>query len=75
MDGAARLVAKATSIMVGIGAFMLIQLFAGVYLHAVEWLFGGVESRRLVFAGGLVLGFVIAEKALGRVCVWANGRP
>lgn len=75
MLGAAKLVATATSIMAGIGAFMLIQLFAGLYLHTVEWLFGGVDSRRLVFAGGLVLGFVIAEKALGRLCLWMNGRP
>lgn len=58
--------------MIGIGAFMLIQLFAGIYLHAVEWLFGEVDSRRLVFAGGLVLGFVIAAKVLDRLCRWMN---
>ena len=69
-EGLAKLFGVATSIMVGVFAFILIHLFAGAYLSVIEWIFGEVDDRRLVFAGGLILGLVIAMKALGAFSRW-----
>jgi hypothetical protein len=59
-----------TSILVGFGAFMLILIFACAYLDVVEWLLGPAEDPRAVFAAGLVLGFLLAKRALDRLCRW-----
>ena len=49
---------------------MLIELFAAAYLSAIEAVVGEVDDPRLVFAGGLVLGFFLAVRGLDAVFYW-----
>ena len=70
MYGIVRFMGLATSIMVGVGAFMLIELFAAAYLSGIEALVGEVDDPRFVFAGGLLLGFVLVVRGLDTVFRW-----
>jgi hypothetical protein len=70
MDSLVKFFGVVTSIMVGVFGFIFIQLFAGAYLSMIEWVFGDLDDRRLVFAGGLILGLVIAMKALDAFSRW-----
>jgi hypothetical protein len=65
-----RFMGIATSIILGVGAFMLIELFAAVYLYAIEAMVGKVDDPRLVFSGGLLLGFFLAIRGLDAVFRW-----
>ena len=70
MNGIIKFVGLATSIMLGVGVFLLIELFAAAYLSAIEAMVGEVDDARLVFAGGLVLGFFLAVRGLDAVFHW-----
>ncbi|MBL8660817.1 MAG: hypothetical protein JNM75_13810 [Rhodospirillales bacterium] len=69
-DGLARFFGVMTSILVGACGFLLILLFAGLYLSVVEWSLGPVDDRRFVIAGGLLLGFAIAMRGLDAFVRW-----
>ena len=73
MSSIVRFIGIATSIMMGIGAFMLIELFAAASLCAIETVVGEVDDPRFVFAGGLLLGFFLAVRALDAVFRWLGG--
>jgi hypothetical protein len=49
---------------------MLIQLFAAAYLGVIEALVGQVDDPRLVFAGGLLLGFFLVVRGLDTLFRW-----
>lgn len=70
MYGIVRFMGLATSIMLGIGGFMLIELFAAAYLGVIEALVGEVDDPRLVFAGGLLLGFFLVVRGLDALFRW-----
>lgn len=70
MYGIVRFMGLTTSIMLGIGGFMLIELFAAAYLGVIEALVGKVDDPRLVFAGGLLLGFFLVVRGLDTLFRW-----
>jgi hypothetical protein len=70
MSSIVRFVGIATSIMLGIGTFMLIELFAASYLSVIEALVGEVDDPRFVFAGGLLLGFFLAIRGIDAIFRW-----
>lgn len=70
MLGIIRFMGLVTSIMLGIGGFMIIELFAAAYLSAIEALVGQVDDPRLVFAGGLLLGFFLVVRGLDTLFRW-----
>lgn len=70
MGSIVRFIGIATSIMLGVGAFMLIELFAAAYLSVIEALVGQVDDPRFVFAGGLLLGFFLVIRGLDMVFRW-----
>lgn len=70
MGGIVRFIGIATSIMLGVGVFMLIELFAAAYLCAIEAMVGPVDDPRFVFAGGLLLGFFLAIRGLDALFRW-----
>ncbi|MCU0893343.1 MAG: hypothetical protein MUD06_03315 [Rhodospirillales bacterium] len=70
MYGIVRFMGLTTSIMLGIGGFMLIELFAAAYLGVIEALVGQVDDPRLVFAGGLLLGFFLVVRGLDTLFRW-----
>ncbi|HRK95963.1 MAG TPA: hypothetical protein PK694_06540 [Rhodospirillales bacterium] len=70
MGDIVRFMGLATSIMLGIGVFLLIELFAAGYLSAIEAVVGEVDDPRFVFAGGLLLGFFLAIRGLDALFRW-----
>lgn len=70
MYGIVRFMGLTTSIMLGIGGFMLIELFAAAYLGVIEALVGQVDDPRLVFVGGLFLGFFLVVRGLDTLFRW-----
>lgn len=73
MDSVPKLFGLMTSIMVGACGFMLILLFAGLYLYLIELALGPVDDRRYVFAGGLLLGFALSVRSLDAFTRWFDG--
>lgn len=70
MSNIVRFMGIAMSIMLGVGAFILIELFAAAYLSAIEALVGKVDDPRFVFAGGLLLGFFLVIRGIDAVFRW-----
>ncbi len=70
MDSLAKMFGLMTSIMVGACGFMLILLFAGLYLYLIELALGPVDDSRYVFAGGLLLGFALSVRSFDAFTRW-----